>query len=247
MIARVDNLIGTGDAEAGIMMRKSTATNSANYGIFISANGTIKATFRNTSWTVQDYSVSGSAPKWLKLEKVGTTVTAFTSRNGTTWTSVANENMNATLSDTFTAGLAVASGNINNNASANFSNITWPGYGSSFARISNFDNTESNQNGFALNQNYPNPFDNSTEISYEMGEAGDVDFKIFDISGRVIWLMNKQNQLPGHHTFEWNLQNHFSNDVAEGLYFYQLKITTATTRFIQHRKMIISKSSRNRY
>jgi hypothetical protein len=184
----------------------------------------------------------------LKLEKVGATVTAFTSNNGTTWTSVASENMNATLSDTFTAGLAVASGNINNNASANFSNITWPGYGSNSAFIDNYDNVKSNQQkGFVLHQNHPNPFANATEISYQMGEAGDVEFMIFDISGRIIWSMNNQNQLPGYYTFQWNVENHFSNDVVGGMYFYQIKITTLTTRFIEHRKMIISKLRVNRY
>jgi flagellar hook assembly protein FlgD len=241
MIARVDNLTGTGDAEAGIMIRKNTTTNAANYGIFVSADGTIKATYRNSTWTSQDYAASGSAPKWLKLEKVGTTVTAFTSNNGTTWTNVASENMNATLSDTFTAGLAVASGNINNNASANFSNITWPDQGTQSAIISNDINAKSNQNGFALNQNYPNPFNNVTSISYQMEEAGDVEFKIFDISGRVVWSMDKQNQSSGKHTFEWNVENQHNQEVAGGIYFYQIKITTTTSRFIEYRKMVISK------
>jgi hypothetical protein len=80
-----------------------------------------------------------------------------------------------------------------------------------------------------------------------MGEAGDVEFKIFDISGRIIWSMNNQNQLPGYYTFQWNVENHFSKDLVGGMYFYQIQITTPTTRFIKYRKMIISKMSVNRY
>jgi flagellar hook assembly protein FlgD len=80
-----------------------------------------------------------------------------------------------------------------------------------------------------------------------MEEAGDVEFKIFDISGRVVWSMGKQNQSSGHHTFEWNVENQHNQEVAGGIYFYEIKITTATSRFIEHRKMVISKLRSTEY
>jgi len=243
LIARVDNLTANyGDTQAGITIRKNTDTNSANYGVFVYANGTIKVTYRSSTgaWSGQDYSGTGSVPKWLKLEKVGTTVTAFTSDNGATWTNVASENMNTALSDNFTAGLAVASGNINYNVSANFSNISLLIDGAKSAFVSSND-INSLQNGFILHQNYPNPFANFTEISYQMAEAGDVEFKIFDISGRIIWTMKNQNQSPGFHSFEWRSENSESKEVLGGVYFYQMKITTSQNSYFEQRKMLIIK------
>ncbi len=131
IIAKIDSFTSSlGDSRAGIMLRKSTAANSNNFAILLTNGGSVIAQYRSSTWTINKYTGAGTAPKWLKLVKTGTTVYAYTSGDGSSWTQAASQDMGSGgLSDTFTAGLCVASGASDKNASASFSNVTWPGEG----------------------------------------------------------------------------------------------------------------------
>lgn len=68
--------------------------------------------------------------------------------------------------------------------------------------------------------NYPNPFNPSTTIEYNLPEAGQVNVDIFDIIGRKVTTLVNQYQQAGTHQVVWD-----AGGWASGLYFY--KITTA--------------------
>ena len=68
-----------------------------------------------------------------------------------------------------------------------------------------------------LQPNYPNPFNPSTTISYEMSEGGDVHLGVYDLKGQLIEILVNGNVTPGHHSVAWN-----GNKVSSGLYFYKL-------------------------
>jgi len=78
-------------------------------------------------------------------------------------------------------------------------------------------------NKFNLNQNYPNPFNPSTEISYFLPHAAIVELSIYDITGRHVKTLVKENQPVGRKKVNWNGRDNNNIEVASGLYFYQLK------------------------
>ena len=76
---------------------------------------------------------------------------------------------------------------------------------------------------FALDQNYPNPFNPSTIISYELPAESRVRLTIYNLLGREIVTLVNGNQDAGFKSVEWNASN-----VASGIYFYRLTVSTAT-------------------
>lgn len=85
---------------------------------------------------------------------------------------------------------------------------------------------------FEVYQNFPNPFNPSTTIRWQMPEAGFVTLKIYDVLGReVITLINEELN-AGSHQINFNAYNYSS-----GVYFYQLK----TENYIETKKMILLK------
>ena len=66
---------------------------------------------------------------------------------------------------------------------------------------------------FKIYQNYPNPFNPSTTIRYELPEAGNVSFTIYDITGRELQKLIKTNISAGTHELNLNM-----SDYASGVY-----------------------------
>ncbi len=78
-------------------------------------------------------------------------------------------------------------------------------------------NEISSPNKFVLKQNFPNPFNPQTDISYSIPNTGSVKIVIYDILGNEIESITKYHLLPGNYSFEWNAQNYPS-----GVYFYEM-------------------------
>lgn len=83
-----------------------------------------------------------------------------------------------------------------------------------------------------LFRNYPNPFNTSTTIRYDLPEPSDVTINIYDILGRKVETAFSQRQQAGLHSLIWQAE-----DYTSGIYFY--KLTTAD--FSQTKKMILLK------
>ena len=66
--------------------------------------------------------------------------------------------------------------------------------------------------------NYPNPFNPSTTIEFNLAKAGFVDVTIYDLQGRKVVNLHSGNldQAQGH-TFNWD-----ANNVASGKYFARI-------------------------
>lgn len=76
---------------------------------------------------------------------------------------------------------------------------------------------------FALGQNYPNPFNASTMISYTLKSDADVTLKIYNILGQEVKTLLEKHQPAGTYTVTWDGKDSKGNDVASGIYFYQIK------------------------
>lgn len=77
---------------------------------------------------------------------------------------------------------------------------------------------------FTLNQNFPNPFNTSTMISYSMKETGHVNLKIYNIIGEEVITLVDSFQRPGSYKVDWNGEDGEGNQVSSGIYFFNLTV-----------------------
>ena len=93
---------------------------------------------------------------------------------------------------------------------------------------------------FRLAQNYPNPFNPRTRICYEIAETKSeksfINLSIFDIYGRKVKTLRRDDVLPGSYEIEWMGTNDQGKKVAGGVYYYQLRTDAG---FFKSRKMIL--------
>ncbi len=68
--------------------------------------------------------------------------------------------------------------------------------------------------GFILNQNFPNPFNPITNISFKIPERTYIELKLYDINGKLLSTLFKKEMLPNEYKFEINAAN-----LASGVYF----------------------------
>ncbi len=71
---------------------------------------------------------------------------------------------------------------------------------------------------FLLYRNYPNPFNPSTLISYDIPAFTKVSIAVFDVLGRRIKELLSQFQGPGHYSIRFD-----ASDIPSGLYFYRME------------------------
>jgi S-formylglutathione hydrolase FrmB len=78
---------------------------------------------------------------------------------------------------------------------------------------------------FSLGRNYPNPFNPSTDIRYQIADSRSpvhTTLTIFNILGQeIITLVNEMRE-PGYYSVTWDGRNSYGRDVATGVYFYRL-------------------------
>jgi hypothetical protein len=98
--------------------------------------------------------------------------------------------------------------------------------------------------GFNLSQNFPNPFNPTTQIRFALPVTAQVELKIYDILGREITALLKEEYHAGVHTVEWNGKNDFGSSVSSGMYIYRITATPIggqAEKFVQSKKMLLLK------
>jgi len=85
---------------------------------------------------------------------------------------------------------------------------------------------------FKLENNYPNPFNPSTNIHYEIPNDGLVTLKVYDELGREVKTLVNQYLSKGRYDINFNADN-----LASGIYFYRLQ----SGSFISTKKMLLLK------
>jgi hypothetical protein len=74
---------------------------------------------------------------------------------------------------------------------------------------------------FAIHENYPNPFNPSTTIRYEIPEVSRVSLVVYDIMGREVQRLVDGVIEPGYYTATWEGRNKSGSPVASGIYIYR--------------------------
>jgi hypothetical protein len=85
---------------------------------------------------------------------------------------------------------------------------------------------------FILGQNFPNPFNPSTVISYSILNESRVQLKVFDVLGNEITTLVDQKMTPGEYHINFD-----GNRLASGVYFYNLNVDGKSLS----RKMLLTK------
>jgi len=77
-------------------------------------------------------------------------------------------------------------------------------------------------NSIQLRQNFPNPFNPTTQITFNLPATQEVTLKVYDIMGReVATLLNGVRQSAGSHAITFDASN-----ISSGVYFYRLSTQT---------------------
>ena len=92
-------------------------------------------------------------------------------------------------------------------------------------------------NGYILYQNYPNPFNPATTIAYNIPANATVNITIYDMIGRRIKTLIKNEQATGYRTVVWDGCNDAGLPVSPGLYLYTIK----AGNYVQTKKMVLLK------
>ena len=70
--------------------------------------------------------------------------------------------------------------------------------------------------------NYPNPFNPSTVITFEIPQSENVSLKVFNINGQLIRTLTNENLPAGKYEKAWDGKNEIGKEVSSGIYIYRL-------------------------
>ena len=88
--------------------------------------------------------------------------------------------------------------------------------------------------------NYPNPFNGTTEIRYEIADCrcpSPTILKIYNILGQEVKTLLDQVQEPGYYTVTWDGRDKLGQEVPTGIYFYRL----TAGDYAENRRMVLMK------
>lgn len=86
-----------------------------------------------------------------------------------------------------------------------------------------------------VEQNFPNPFNPATYITFENTSDQKVSLEIYDLLGRKVRVVANDRFPAGRHTFVWDARDDSGSVVSSGIYFYKVISGTHTIT----RKMLL--------
>ncbi len=91
---------------------------------------------------------------------------------------------------------------------------------------------------FKLADNYPNPFNPTTTIEFNIPIASEVTLTVYNLAGQEVVKVHNGFAAPGSYKATWNGRDKFGKLAPSGVYFYELK---AENHFHQVKKMTLLK------
>ena len=95
--------------------------------------------------------------------------------------------------------------------------------------------------GFNLLPNYPNPFNPTTELQYQLASQAQVNLSIIDSQGRMVRSLVSESQPAGQYQQIWDGTDQSGALVSSGVYFCILKFVSNTVSSMQSQKMLFLK------
>ena len=97
--------------------------------------------------------------------------------------------------------------------------------------------------GFVLHQNFPNPFNQVTNVEFELRNAVWVQLTVYDLLGREVRTLVNENLSPGSYTVTWDGTVDTGQPMVSGVYLYRLMAggpsRDSGQSFVQTRKMLL--------
>ncbi len=90
---------------------------------------------------------------------------------------------------------------------------------------------------YALQENYPNPFNPVTTLAYQLPEESQVTITIYDMLGREVTTLVNDRKSAGRYRVQWNATNAEGRSVSSGVYFYRIR----TENYEAMKKMVYLK------
>jgi len=100
------------------------------------------------------------------------------------------------------------------------------------ANTTSVENSMIRPGGFRLEQNFPNPFNPTTVISYKLSVSSDVKLSIFDVLGKEVATLINEKKPAGIYTVQWN-----AGGMPSGIYFYKLDVG----KYVETKKLVLIK------
>lgn len=104
----------------------------------------------------------------------------------------------------------------------NFVNYTMEVYNTGTS-LTGINNNKPLDIRFELRQNFPNPFNPTTNIEFTVASPQNVKLDIYDATGALVKTLINEYKQPGTYTLPWNGIDQAGRRVASGAYFYQIK------------------------
>ena len=91
---------------------------------------------------------------------------------------------------------------------------------------------------YIISDNYPNPFNPVTTISFSLLEGGETAISIYDISGKKVESIFNRSLVPGNHLIKYNASN-----LPSGMYFYKIVVNgdNGHSLFSSTKKLVLMK------
>jgi len=93
------------------------------------------------------------------------------------------------------------------------------------------------QKSFVFGQNFPNPFNPSTILTYRLNKASQVRLSVYDITGREVNRLIDQYQYVGEYNVKWDSNSNNGQKMASGIYIARLDVDNSSAS----RKMLLTK------
>ena len=74
--------------------------------------------------------------------------------------------------------------------------------------------------------NFPNPYSDFTQFTFELSKSSDINIYIYSIGFKKIFSAEKLNAPNGFNIINWNGNNFFGDQIANGVYIYHIKART---------------------
>ncbi len=85
------------------------------------------------------------------------------------------------------------------------------------------ENRPSAPTSFALSQNFPNPFNAATMLSFDISESGTYILEVYDLSGKLVNVLTNGNMNRGHYDIVWDASTADGKKLPSGTYLFRLR------------------------
>ena len=211
-------------AKAGVMIRNSLSSVSNHAMTIVSAaNGlAFQRRVQQNGSSTHTAGTPAGVPYWVKLVRKGNVLTGYDSSDGTSWRRI--DAVTIVMQDPVYAGLIVTAHNDGAVCEASFDQR-------SLSTTTNVppEKRDNAPNGFGLYPAYPNPFNSSTNITYNLPFDAKVTISVYDIMGARVRVLQDGRVSAGSAKVIWDAKDSDGRDVASGLYLCKFEVEDFTS------------------